>query len=205
MNKQILIGGVVLLVVIGGIFLYLAKPSSPEDGYSTTPTQWSQAGDYKIEETPEGTVVTNEPAGFSFRIPSGWSVEGDESTPHIVNALSPDIEFDENKSIIGGCGIFTAILYQEDEFDYLNRLIQRVSSRSAESQDSQDNEEVIEITGHQALKTSVFAADSQQLVRGILIEIPFGENGIANIETNFLPSHTECLEKFDGVLATISF
>ena len=214
MNKTILIGvGVLLVVVVGGIFLYLLGASSPEKEYSATPTRWSQEGDYKIQQVPDPndstivrTMVLNEKAGFSFMVPEEWRVEGDESNPHIINALSPDIKFDENKSIARGCGIFTAILYQEDEFDYLKRLIQRVSNSSAGPQDSQRGEEVIKIAGQQALKTSVFVASNQSSVRSILVEIPFGEDGVVNIEASFSSSsYAECLERFDEVLATTSF
>jgi len=49
MSKTVIIVGVVLLFVVGGIFLYLTELGSPENGYSTTPTRWSQAGGFLIE------------------------------------------------------------------------------------------------------------------------------------------------------------
>jgi len=51
MQKHVVIIGVALLVIVGGIFLLLnqteTKSRLGEPEYSTTPTQWSQAGDYK--------------------------------------------------------------------------------------------------------------------------------------------------------------
>src|SRR3989338_9866830 len=102
MNKKLVIGGVVLLLVVGGgLFLLLgSEPKKPEElGSDTIPTQWSQAGDYKIEETAEGTVVTNSKAGFSFKVPEGWITVVAEQDPRII------------ESIGDGCGIFTSILY----------------------------------------------------------------------------------------------
>ena len=68
MSKKLIIVGVVLVVGIGAAaFALLGQQNPTEDDYTTTPTQWSKEGDYKIEETPEGTVVTNTKAGFSFK------------------------------------------------------------------------------------------------------------------------------------------
>ena len=116
MRKQVLIiGGIFLVIVIGGIFLLLNQTETKlglgEPEYSTTPTQWSQEGDYRIEETPEGTVITNEKAGFSFKVPDGWSVEGEEGEieqEYILTILSPDTifnkdEFGNDTALLGGC------------------------------------------------------------------------------------------------------
>ena len=69
MKKRILSIGVVVLVMLG-----MQVETKPSLG-GTTQTQWSQEGDYIIEETAQGIVVTNEKAGFSFKVPKGWSLE----------------------------------------------------------------------------------------------------------------------------------
>ena len=124
MNKKLVIGGVVLLLVIGGgLFLLLGgiaepKPGLGESGSDTIPTQWSQAGDYNIEETSEGTIVTNSKAGFSFKVPQNWKIKGEEGISageYFLIMLSPDTQINEtNKRLLRGCGISLNIFFQED-------------------------------------------------------------------------------------------
>ena len=86
-----------MVIVIGGLFLLgmqvETKPvETKSDLGSASSTQWSQEGDYIIEETVDGTLVTNEKAGFSFKVPKGWSLEtqsfGEEE--FTFEFLSPD-------------------------------------------------------------------------------------------------------------------
>src|SRR3989338_11644201 len=134
MNQKLVIGGVVLLLVIGGgLFLLLGgiaepKPGLGESGSDTIPTQWSQAGDYNIEETSEGTIVTNSKAGFSFKVPVGWSVETQsfDGEEFILEFLSSDaVKQEGNPPLVKGCGIGLNVFYQELDWAYYNGLIQR--------------------------------------------------------------------------------
>jgi len=214
MQKQVLIiGAVVLVIVIGGIFLSLTKSSLPEDEYSTTPTQWSQAGDYKIEETPTGTVVTNETAGFSFKVPAGWSVEGESGEleqEYILSILSPDATFEKdelgnNVGILGGCILNIETEYQKDTVTALKTRISSVKENPGRYERDTSREEVVEISEKIALKTSLTPPpDSEyykQFGESVRIELPLEEESIVRFGIRFLRNDKEkCLEQFEEFL-----
>lgn len=212
MNKKLVIGGIVLLLVVGGgAFLLLSKTETKSDlGESDTiPTQWSQAGDYEIKEVPgQQTVVTNSKAGFSFKVPAGWRVERDNSIPYILNLFSQDVEFDESQSIMNGCGVFLTTLQQPDEFEYLNQLIRSTTQESLGTVNKQVNiqRSVINLDGHTSLRTSIFTSKESDTLKSILVEVPFGEDGIVNLESSFAASSkSSCLENFQEVINTLLF
>jgi len=214
MNKPILIAGVVLLVILGGgLFLYLLGANSPEEGYGTTPTQWSQEGDYRIKETPEGTVVSNEKAGFSFTVPEGWEVEGqsgDSEQEYLLSILSPDTTFEKNESgnntgILGGCILNIETEYQKDTVVALNTRISSVKENPSRYERDTSREEVIEINSKVALKTFLTPPlDSdyyKQFGESVRVELPLDEESVVRFGIRFLNNDQErCLEQFGEFL-----
>lgn len=208
MNKAIIIGGAVLLVVTGGAFLYLAGPSTPsmpEEEYSTTPTQWSQAGDYKIEETAEGTVVTNEKAGFSFEVPEGWSVEEKGEEPEFwLSLLSQDAQFDENGFFVGGCGINVETLEQEIEVTTVTATIQSVKEQPAEF----ENKSIVTISNYEALRTEDIPTSQEILAKigeRVRISLPIDQTTSINLVTQLLPQYKDrCNQHFEDFLSQIA-
>ena len=198
MNKTVLIGAGVLLVVVGGgIFLYLLGASSPEEEHTTTPTRWSQEGDYKIEETPQGTLVNNTAAGFSFKIPEGWRVEPKEGYDEFwLSLLSQDAEFDQNGVFIGGCGV---------NVETVDHSIEVEAVKASILSGGFENQEVIDIDGHKALQTTNTPTDAEILQRvgtTIKIDLPIDDTYLTTILTQLLPRSGErCGDVFESFLS----
>jgi len=208
MSKTIVIGVVVLLVVAGGIFLYLLQTSSPENGYSTTPTQWSQAGDYKIEETPTGTVVTNEKAGFSFKVPEGWRVEtqyfGEEE--FTLEFLSPDaIRREGNPPLAKGCGMGLTTFSREDLWESWNNDVLIIQQYPEEAR---EGEKVIEVDGKFALWNALNAHDLAAIeIFGeiIRVNVPISNNGVIEFGATIMSDHqSDCKAEFDTFISSFS-
>jgi len=223
MNKTIVIGSVVLLVIVGGLFLLLGgtepksdlgEPKSDlgESGADTIPTQWSQAGDYEIEEVAgQQTVVTNQKAGFSFKVPVGWRVEdqeGELEREYVLNILSPDAAFSkgelgENIAILGGCIFSIETEYQKDTVIALNTRIASVRENPGRYERDTSREAIVEISGNVALKTSLTPPlDSkyyQQFGESIRIELSLDEDSIVRFGTRFLKNDKEyCSNRFEA-------
>ncbi len=192
-------------MIIAAIAAFLlvnqTKSDLEESEYSTTPTQWSQAGDYKIEETPEGTIVTNSKAGFSFKIPKGWRVEEKEVDDEFwLSLLSPDVKFDENGIFAGGCGINVEVINQEIEVANTKTTIQLIK----ESPEKLKNKTIIAINNHEALQVQDIPASVEILEKigeRVRIYIPIDGTRSINFTTQFLPSYKDkCHQYFQDFL-----
>lgn len=203
MNKKIIVGIVAVLVVVGGgIFLWQQQGSDSE----IKPTKWSQAGDYKITETPEGTIVENKKARFSFKVPEGWEIkdEGD-GVEYFLNLLSPDVKFDVDNFLLKGCFVSVEAVFDKDSVSNTKASIQYADKGS--------NKEVIQIGPYRALQTiiipSVVSNDPQVLkkVRDVVqIEIPLKEEILINFVLNTKKDSSKgCLNLFNQILSEISF
>lgn len=220
MAKKLIIGGVVLLLVIGGgAFLLLSQTATKSDlgtpGSDTIPTQWSQAGDYEIKEVAgQQTVVTNSKAGFSFKVPEGWTREdreGEIAGEYVFNILSPDAAFQKDESsneiaILGGCVISFETEYQRDTVAALNARIASVRENPSRYERDTSREEVVEINGNIALKTSLTPPlDSEYYKRfgeSIRIELFSGEESVVRFGIRFLGQDKEnCLDRFEEFLS----
>ncbi|OHA64776.1 MAG: hypothetical protein A3D64_02865 [Candidatus Wildermuthbacteria bacterium RIFCSPHIGHO2_02_FULL_49_9] len=218
MNKTILIGvGVLLVVVVGGIFLYLLGASSPEEEHITTPTQWSQEGDYKIEETPQGTLVTNTAAGFSFKVPERWRLEGQRGElegEYVLDILSADTTFEQsedgtNIAILGGCILSLETEYQEDTVTTLSARMASVRENPDRYTRDTSKEDVIVVNGKAALQTSLMPPpDSdyyKQFGESVRIELPMDMEGVVRFGIRFLEKDKEnCLKQFEEFLNNFS-
>ncbi|GEM_PF-4988738 len=211
MNKKLVIGGVVLLLVIGGgAFLLFSgtetKLGLGESGSDTIPTQWSQAGDYEIKEVAgQQTVVTNSKAGFSFKVPEGWELKGQEYgvQQYFLNLLSSDSQLnEENKLLTQGCGMSLETLYQEQEHTLVQNSIARYSQ---DPQKLPDNEQVLTISNYSALKTLSIPVDEKVLQiygEAIQIQIPFSQDGLIEFGIRMMrDSRAKCTKEFDKFIA----
>lgn len=199
MNKTIVIGGVAVIIVIGGFLLYLGG-TSPEEEYSTTPTQWSQAGDYKIEETAEGTLVTNEKAGFSFMVPEGWDREessfGDQ---YSITFIDPDAKLRSGVFLEEGCSMGIETRYSRDFVmaaqDVLEQLLKDPDFGFGER-------EVVSINSRQGTKETL-VDQGMVYFENSSIEVPLRENILLVLDfTERTPLGGICKSSFDSILAS---
>ncbi|MCH7828883.1 hypothetical protein IH982_03440 [Patescibacteria group bacterium] len=218
MQKQVLIiGAILLVIVIGGIFLLVnqteTKSRLGEPEYSTTPTQWSQAEDYKIEETPTGTVVANEKAGFSFKVPEGWSVEGEEGITvgeYALVILSSEAEFEEDQygnktTFLRGCAISLETLYQKDEVVSVKNLIDTYN----EKPEAKPEDESIIIVDNQSALRAIFVPEDLEILEKIgefiQIRVPISEETLIGFGIRMKPEYrSDCIAEFDSFISSFS-
>lgn len=220
MNKKLIIGGVVLLLVIGGgAFLLLAqtktKPGLGDSGFDTVPTQWSQAGDYVIQQIPDPadstivrTVVLNEKAGFSFKVPEGWRAEtqyfGEEE--FTLEFLSPDaVRREGNPPLNKGCGIGLTTFFREDLWESWNSDVLRVQQNPERGR---EGEKIIEVGGRFAFWDALNAHDPAAIeIFGeiIRVNIPISNNGVVELGITMMPDRqSDCKAEFDTFLSSFS-
>ena len=197
--------GVVVVLIIGGIFLF--SDETQEWEFSTTPTEWSQEGDYQINETNEGTIVTNQKAGFSFKVPDGWSIKSEtyDEIEYFINLLNPSAKIGgPTESLLDGCGIGLSTLYQRDKVFFVENSI----LANQNILDAIDNDEAIEVSGYSALKTTIISEDPIVLEKFgsiIQVRIPFSEEGLIEVGTTMMPGFESiCTEDFNDFLANFS-
>ena len=206
-NKKLVVGILVVLVVVGGgIFVLQQQQRGQSSTTSITPTKWSQAGDYKMTETPEGTIVANKKAGFSFRVPKDWRVEDEsDGTDYSLNLLSPEAKFDEDNFLLGGCFISIETIFDKDSVANVKASIQYTNKDLSEK--------VVQIGPYQALQRtispSVVSTDPKVLkkVRDVVqVELPINEEVLVNFTLNTKKDYSErCLTFLSQTLSKISF
>jgi hypothetical protein len=202
MNKIILIGGaVVLVVIVGGIFL-LPKLSLEPNESTTTPTQWSQEGDYRIEETAQGTIVTNEKAGFSFKVPAGWRVEGGSfGEIYSLDLISPNAIIQNGVSLESGCIGSVETQSNKDFVANVSKLIEMKSNNPILYPDKT----VIMLDDQIALKT-IISDEGEVYSEFASIEVPLTEEGLLAISfTERSVSKGLCTQSFDSILTSLIF
>ena len=204
-KKLIIFVIVVILLTIGGIILF--SDETQEWEFSITPTEWSQEVDYQINETDEGIIVTNQKAGFSFKVPDGWSVQGEtyNDDEYFVNLLNPSAKIGgSTESLLDGCGIGLSTLYQKDEVFFVENLI----LANQNILDALDDDEAIEISGYSALKTTLISEDPAVLEKfGAMIQvrIPFSKEGLIELGITMMPGFQSiCTEDFNNFLLNFS-
>ncbi|MBI2123918.1 MAG: hypothetical protein HYU04_01630 [Candidatus Wildermuthbacteria bacterium] len=215
MQKGFVIGIlIILLIVVGGIFLLLGQTEPKSDlGESesdTVPTQWSQAGDYEIKETPgQQTVVTNSKAGFSFKVPEGWRVNGEKYgiEEYILNLLSLDAQLNERKSLTKGCGISFGTLYQKDEVANTKASIVFLQDNGGEVNSGETIQTIIKISGHFGVKI-INTTDDQRFLetfgRITQVKIPVDDATLIVIGFSIMPvAEKDCTAKFDTLLSNL--
>ncbi|MCD6178118.1 hypothetical protein J7K03_02630 [bacterium] len=121
LNKKIVfILVVVLILIIGGIFLWINKPKEIK----------GSPDDYVIKETQEGIVVENSRAGLRFKVPDGWKARKVEVEEGSVVLYSPDAESVYQGKIRPplkkGCMIEIAVIYKSMSIDELEEKIREM-------------------------------------------------------------------------------
>ena len=215
MNKKLYVfAGIIivfLLISLGGVFFFSDKLGlSDETDYDSTPTQWSQEKDYIIEETNEGTIVTNKTAGFSFKVPNGWTVEGKKGIrtgEYWIDILSPETEFKRDEfgntiRLLKGCGIRLNTLYDMDEEE---RLKNAVTAYTMNPELMSDREELIHISGYSSLKNLFITPEDggfKTFGEIIQIHIPILKGGLIEFGTTMMPGfQAQCKKEFDDFLS----
>lgn len=184
MAKKLAIVGVVLLLLIGGGIFLLASQKQKQSGYVGKPTQWSQAGDYQIKEVNGQTVVSNKKAGFSFKVPAGWSTKdrkGMTSDEYLLSMESRDSQFqkDQNGNDIAlrqGCVVSLETEYQKDTVDSILIQIEAIKESLNKVPNKKDNREIIAVGHFTGLKTSFLPPKDSKYYKtfgsSITVEVP---------------------------------
>ncbi|MCP6726814.1 MAG: hypothetical protein KJI69_02120 [Patescibacteria group bacterium] len=185
MKSKFIIGAVGILLVFGGILLFLNK--TEEEEFILTPTKWSQEEDYKISETSEGTIVTNESAGFRFKVPDGWSVKGEQEDDEFwIAAFSQDVEFRDEVVIAKGCGINVSF---QDISDFVE--VNTIKGRMA---DLYDNEDIIKVSNYDGFQVVDRYEDPKIFSKygtHIVVLVPLNNEDILSISTILFRNNCE--------------
>jgi hypothetical protein len=190
-----------------------AEPKSDlgESGSDTIPTQWSQAGDYEIKETPgQQTVVTNSKAGFSFKVPEGWSVKDENlGEEYSLNLLHPNAKLDQDNFLVDGCFINIETVSQQDQVININALIDDL----VKNPNSRPDQEMIRVGERYALQTSLISSVSSdnpeimKKIRDIIqVEIPLNQEIVVNFNLILKKSFMDqCVVTLSRLLSGGSF
>ena len=208
MNKKVVIvGGVFVIIVVGGLYLLGASVPS-EEGYATAPTEWSQEGDYRIEETPNGITITNEKAGFSFKVPAGWSSENQffGEKEFTLEFLSSDaVRREGNPPLAKGCGIGLTTFAREDLWESWNSDVLIIQQYPEEAR---EGERVIEVGQKLALWDAINAHDPAAIeIFGeiIRVNVPISNNGVIEFGITMMPDRQSgCKAEFDAFISSFS-
>ena len=141
------------------------------------------------------TVVTNAKAGFSFKVPEGWSVKDENfGEEYSLNLLHPNAEFDNNNLLVSGCFINVETMYQPDEAIYVTAIIKDLENNPSIS----DNRAVIKLGERLALQTSIISSASSdnpeimKKIRDIIqIAIPLNQEIVVNFQLTLKKNFTD--------------
>jgi len=160
-------------------------------------------GDYVIKETEEGKIVENKRAGLTVKVPEGWMTQRIEFLEGSVVSNTSDIEGRWEDEMIKpplkkGCGIETAVVYKEMNFDGLKEEIKEIHAGLGILSEEM---ETITINNQQAFKNTF---DSKSLGPGMAIYF-LGKNKTYSFALYWASDDKErCIEEFDKFLETVS-
>lgn len=191
--KKIIIPIVIVLILAAGGFFWWWQgreiKGSPED--------------YIIKETPEGKIIENKKAGLTVKAPEGWNTQKIELLEGSVIFDTPDIEGAWRNEMISpplkkGCGMETAVVYEEMNFDILKGKIKEIhAGLGIKSEEF----EIITINNHQALKNTF---DSLSIGPGIVVYF-IQKNKLYSFAVYWAPDDKErCVQEFNKFLETVS-
>lgn len=173
---------------------------SEDRGRFTPGVKYEAPKYYVIKDGFDGKIVEDKHAGINFKAPQGWNVEKKEIGPDewIVDIFSQDATINESGLLTGGCGISAHVEYDE----ITSGIVQdSIGNPGRFSQGISGTMEVVDISGHQGLKTIY---DRPEWGTTIVIQIPIKDK-IYSFDTLFLPSEKErCSALIDEFLKNIS-
>jgi uncharacterized membrane protein len=187
-----------LILVVGGIFLWGNFSKEAEEWLPGV--RYESPENYVIKDTTEEIIVENKSAGISFKVPNEWTADKEQIgiDEWIVNVSSPEAEVDEYNFLTKGCGISIAVMYHKLTIDAAK---ERIEDPERFSDEISGDYEIIEISGHSALKTIL---ENPEWGQSVTIEIPV-EDKIHMFDTMFLPEETSrCSQAFEEFLAGVS-
>jgi hypothetical protein len=178
-----LIFGIFVLVIVG-VLVYWGF--SKDEDRVTSGVKYEAPKYYVIKDGPDGKIVENKHAGINLKAPQGWNVEKKEIGPNewIVNFNSPDLTTNETGFLASGCGLSAWVEYDE----ITSGVIQdSIGNPSRFSQGISGTMEVVDISGHQGLKTIY---DRPEWGTSVIIQIPVKDK-IYSLDTLLLPDEKE--------------
>ncbi|MCD6270445.1 hypothetical protein J7J23_01545 [bacterium] len=209
MRKKTIILLIILAAVAGG-FLYfwyvwipaqIEKENNQQVSTTTPPTLFGK-DDYKIEERADGEYIVVKKVGLTAKVPEGWKIEikGDDvpEPEYWVDVYSPDTETTSGVAI-KGCGISLFVGSAIERIKELKNSIESLhqnpesnrpcSELLGTSECPEYTFEVIEITGHQALKQ--ISPKHEFFGHGVSISIPYNDKILIDLTTRFIPGYEE--------------
>ena len=154
----------------------------------------------------EGRKITNPKYGLAMMAPEGWIIKNYDDQ---INIFSPNTEFNENGEYMmskmreqGGCGIalkiekYKKIQGLDTHADYLRILIEEAKTGKFNTEEIK--EEVINIAGHESLKTTYFKKGEEISIE---IKTPIG-NIVYDFTTGVIYSN-HCIDYFQDAINTV--
>jgi hypothetical protein len=154
------------------------------------------------------TVVTNQKAGFSFKVPEGWNTKtqyfGEEE--FTLEFFSPDaVKREGNPPLNKGCGIGLTTFFREDLWESWNNDVLRVQQNPG---GGREGEKIIEVDGKSALWNALNAHDPDAIeILGeiIRVNIPISNNGVIEFGITMMPDRqSNCKAEFNTFLSSFS-
>jgi len=209
MNKKALIFLIILAAIAGGFFYFwevwlpaqIEKEQQIPEGKTQPPTLFRKE-DYKIEEREDGKYIVVEKVGLTAKVPEGWRVEykrtADIEPQYWVDLCSPDTEITSGVAI-KGCGISLFVGSAIERIKELKNSIESLrqnpesnrpcSELLGTSECPEYTFEVIELTGHQALKQ--ISPKHEFFGHGVSISVPYNDKILIDLTTRFIPGYEE--------------
>lgn len=158
---------------------------------------------FVVEKTPKYKVLENKDLGISFSVPSDWEVLG--YMDKFMDLKSPDYEVDPDTfERLKGCLITVEVSYYT--LFTSSNLINRIDQIQREDMQL-ENEEVIKISGHEALK-SIRKEEwlSKEGIKEVIeVGIPFQKaKAEVKFSTKIFEKETKCIQEFNKFLETVS-
>lgn len=215
MNKRIIIiAGIVVLLLGGTAFLFFGQQTKEKESeYGSMPTIWSQEEDYKVEQMPEKTLITNTDAGFSFQVPENWDTNSDTyDDAYTFDLIAPNAEIKRDEygnqlGLLKGCGISISTVIQEIEVRGIRTEIASAAENLESDTGKNYRDETTEVDGYPALKTTTNPSPEafQKLGKFIFVKIPISDTTLIDIGIRMMPgSEAECVPAFNKFLASFS-